>query len=70
MNKAIVGHIRDVGEIVQSAAVVQHVEVDDSIIGILFHYVADDVAAYEAGAAAEEYDAGGIGVGRAAHGRT
>ncbi len=68
VNKAIVGHVRDVSEIVQGAAVVQHVKVDDSVIGILFHYVADDVAAYEAGAAAEQYDAGGIWVGRAAHG--
>ena len=47
---------------------VEHVEVNDSVIGVLFHNVPDHVAAYEASAATKQYDAGSVGVGSATDG--
>ncbi len=69
VHKAIVGHILHVSEVVECAAVVEHVQVDDGVLGVLVHDVPDHVTADKARTAAKEYDAGGIRVRSAADGR-
>ena len=69
MHESVVGHISHVGHVVEGAAVIQHVEIDDGVVRMLLDEVSDDVATDETGAAAKQYDSGYIRVGRATDGR-